>query len=396
MKVGVFLEEFSPHAGGGYTIQADIFQSLLELASESRHTFTVVCRRPDDLRDKLKSTSLEAVAFPGTIPQRVGSRASRGLAAFRGRQRLQTRLEQVTQESEIEFMWFVGAEAVQVDIPYCAIVWDLQHRLQPWFPEVSANGQWDHREAFYSGFLRRAAVIIAGTQTGREEIERFYDVPSERIKILPHPTPRFALDPPSDDGKQMLAKYGLSSGYLFYPAQFWPHKNHANLLLALARLREKHDLSLRVVFVGSDKGNQHYIRQLTNSLGLSEQVHFLGFVSQDELIALYRNACALTYLSFFGPENLPPLEAFGLGCPVIAANVAGSPEQLGDAALLTDPTDVEKIAEAIKSLHDDPNLSETLVRRGRERAKVRTGSHFVRGVFSLLDEFENIRHCWAR
>lgn len=396
MRVGVFLEEFSPHVGGGYTIQADIFQSLLELAGESRHTFTVVCRQPENLRDALKSTSIEAVAFPGTISQRLGARASRGLAAFRGRRKLQTRLEQVTEKSGIEFMWFVGAEAVQIDTPYCAVVWDLQHRLQPWFPEVSADGQWDHREAFYSGFLRRAAMIIAGTEAGREEIERFYDVPLRRVRILPHPTPRFALDAPPDDGRQVLAKHGLSAGYLLYPAQFWPHKNHANLLLALALLRDKYGLSLNVVLVGSDKGNQAYIRQMTNRLGLSEQVHFLGFVSQNELIALYRNALALTYLSFFGPENLPPLEAFGLGCPVIAANVAGSAEQLGDAALLVDPADVEKIASAIKSLSDDPNLSETLIRRGRERAKVRTGNHFVRGVFAFLDEFENIRHCWGQ
>src|SRR2546425_9603118 len=113
MRVGVFLEGFSPHVGGGYTIQADIFQSLLDLAGESRHTFTVVCRQPEKLRGALKSTSIEAVAFPGTIPQRLGARASRGLAAFRGRRKLQTRLEQVTQQSGIEFMWFVGAEAVQ-------------------------------------------------------------------------------------------------------------------------------------------------------------------------------------------------------------------------------------------------------------------------------------------
>jgi len=396
MRVGVFLEEFSPDAGGAYTIQADIFQSLLELAGESRHTFTVVCRHPENFRSALKSTSIEAVAFPGSITQRLGARASRGLAAFRGRRKLKTRLEQVTQQSGIEFMWFVGAEAVQIDTPYCAVVWDLQHRLQPWFPEVSAAEQWEHREAFYSGFLRRAAMIIAGTEVGRAEIERFYDVPSDRVRILPHPTPRFALDPPPADGGQVLSRYGLSAGYLLYPAQFWPHKNHANLLLALALLREKHDLSLSLVFVGSDKGNQEYIRQLTATLGLSEQVHFLGFVSQDELIALYRNALALTYLSFFGPENLPPLEAFGLGCPVITANAAGSSEQLGDAALLVDPANVEQIAHAIRNLHGDPNLSETLIRRGRERARARTGNHFVKGVFAFFDEFEKVRHCWAR
>ncbi|MEK6334516.1 MAG: glycosyltransferase [Acidobacteriota bacterium] len=396
MKVGVFLEEFSPDVGGGYTIQADIFQSLLELAGESRHTFTVVCHHPEKLREALRSTSIEAVAFPGTIPQRLGARATRGLAAFGKGQKLKNRLEQVAHESGLEFVWFVGAEALQIDTPYCAVVWDLQHRLQPWFPEVSAGGQWDHREEFYSSFLRRATMIIAGTEAGRAEIERFYDVPAEHIRILPHPTPRFALNPPADDGAQVLARHGLSAGYLFYPAQFWPHKNHANLLLAVTRLREQHGLKLSVVLVGSDKGNQDYIRQMTNSLGLNEQVHFLGFVTQGELIALYRNALALTYLSFFGPENLPPLEAFGLGCPVIAANVAGSSEQLGDAALLVEPTNVEEIAQAIKRLSDDSGFCESLIQRGRERARERTGSHFVRGVFALLDEFENIRRCWTR
>lgn len=395
MRVGVFIEEFSPHVGGGYTIQADIFQSLLELATESRHDFTIVCRRPEDLRETLKATSFSAIAYPGTLAQRVRSIARRSMAALGDHRKLQTRLEQLTRDNGIEFMWFVGAEAVQLDTPYCAIVWDLQHRLQPWFPEVSANGQWIHREAFYSQFLRRAAIIIAGTEAGRDEIGRFYEVPSERIKILPHPTPRFALDPTPDESGEILARYGLSPGYLFYPAQFWPHKNHANLLLAISRLREKHGLTMRAVFVGSDKGNQGYIQQLTNSLGLSAQVHFLGFVGQEDMTALYRNALALTYLSFFGPENLPPLEAFGLGCPVIAAKVSGSSEQLGDAALLVEPTNVEEIGEAIKRLHDDPSLAQCLVKRGKERASLRTGKDFVRGVFALLDQFDEIRRCWG-
>ena len=396
MRVGVFLEDLPPQIGGGYTIQADILQSLLDLAGESRHTFTVLCRRPQDLAVALKFSPLRAAPFPGTLARRIVSRASRELASWRGRQKARNRLEHVAREEGIEFIWFVGAEAVQVDLPYCAIVWDLQHRLQPWFPEVSAGGQWDHREIFYSRFLRRAAVIIASTQAGRREIERFYDVPAERIRVLPHPTPRFALEARPGDDDQVLVRYGLEAGYLFYPAQFWPHKNHANLLFAVARLREEHALSLEVVFAGSDKGNKDYVRDLANGLGLNAQVHFLGFVSQGDLAALYRKAFALTYLSFFGPENLPPLEAFALGCPVIAADVPGSAEQLGDAALLVDPKDVEQIAAAIKSLHDDVELPRRLVVRGRDRALARTGNHFVRGVFSFLDEFENVRRCWPR
>jgi glycosyltransferase involved in cell wall biosynthesis len=130
-------------------------------------------------------------------------------------------------------------------------------------------------------------------------------------------------------------------------------------------------------------------------LGLSDHVRFLGFVSQDDLVSLYRHALALTYVSFFGPENLPPLEAFALGCPVIASNVAGAHEQLGDAALLVDPKSPAEIAEAIKAVYENTSLRELLVRRGLARACRWTGGDFVRGVFSLLDEFVPIRRCWG-
>lgn len=394
MNVGVFLEDFSPDVGGGYTIQADVFQSLLELAGESRHTFTVFCRRPEEIQAQLKSERIRLVAFPGKTVERLTSKVARGLNAFREKRKLSNRLEQLAREAGVEFMWFVGAEAIQIDIPYMAIVWDLQHRLQPWFPEVSEGGTWDQRESFYSSFLRRASVIIAGTEAGRAEIERFYQVTPNRIKILPHPTPRFATEAEPQDEKKILGKYNLSGKYLFYPAQFWPHKNHANLLLAVGLLRDKYQVSLPVAFAGSDKGNMEYVKRLAGELRLTEQVHFLGFVPQQDLIALYRNAFALAYVTFFGPENLPPLEAFKLGCPVVASNVHGAEEQMGDAALLVDPADPSEMARVIKSLHDDEELRQTLIERGAARASLWTGLDFVRGVFSTLDEFERVRRTW--
>src|SRR5688500_10667839 len=169
MKVGVFLEDFSPEVGGGYTIQADIFHALLDLIDETSHSFVLFCRRPESFRNFLTTPRLEAVAFPGTLGQRVFARAQSGLNSLVENRKRQTRLEQLCKETGVEFMWFVGAEAVQIDLPYMAIVWDLQHRLQPWFPEVSAGGTWRQRETFYGEYLRRATYIIAGTDAGRME-----------------------------------------------------------------------------------------------------------------------------------------------------------------------------------------------------------------------------------
>jgi glycosyltransferase involved in cell wall biosynthesis len=138
-----------------------------------------------------------------------------------------------------------------------------------------------------------------------------------------------------------------------------------------------------------------YVRQTAENLGLSSQVHFLGFVPREDMIGLYRNALALTYVTFFGPENLPPLEAFALGCPVIASNVPGAQEQLGDAALLVDPKNEGDIAKGIKRLYEDSALRQKLIDRGLERAAKWNGEDWVKSVFTVLDEFQAIRRCWS-
>jgi glycosyltransferase involved in cell wall biosynthesis len=182
--------------------------------------------------------------------------------------------------------------------------------------------------------------------------------------------------------------------YLFYPAQMWPHKNHVNLLEALALLRKRDGLQLSLALSGSDRGNLGYVQQAAARLGVADAVSFLGFVSREDLVGLYRHALALSYVTFFGPENLPPLEAFALGCPVVASNVSGAEEQLADAALLVDPRRPDEIAAAIRDLHDDPVLRANLVERGRQRARRSTGREFVAAVLRWCDEFAAVRRCW--
>jgi glycosyltransferase involved in cell wall biosynthesis len=242
--------------------------------------------------------------------------------------------------------------------------------------------------------LRRAAAIIVGTQTGREEVERFYQADPSRILIMPHPTPRFA-SAATQAAERISARYGISEDYLFYPAQFWAHKNHVNLLLALELLVKQFNRRFSVVFVGADKGNLQHVEAVTDRLGLRDHVRFLGFVPQADLVDLYREAFALCYVSFFGPENLPPLEAFALGCPVIASDVAGAREQLGSAALFVDPRSPDEIAQAVVRLQDENDLKPRLVEAGRKIALDRTPEGFVIDALAFLDRFEAVRRCWA-
>lgn len=401
MKVGVLLGSRLPTVGGGFAFQDDVFESLVRL--ESKHTFVIFGYLTGAQAREASDKHLPFFPFPRSFPGRAifyldrsAASAVTNLPIIGNRLRVTNRFQRAIRDLGIEIIWFVGPSYLEVNIPYIFTVWDLQHRLQPWFPEVSADGEWRRREKMYATAIPRASAVIVGTEAGKAEVVHFYRVSVERVKIIPHPTPRFALNALKDSGREVLAKYRIPEGYLFYPAQFWPHKNHVRLLLAVHLLREKYNLVLPVVFVGSDQGNLQHVRRIVDELGLSAQVHFLGFVPQEDLVGLYRNALALTYLTFFGPENLPPLEAFALGCPVIASSVAGAQEQLGNAALLVDPTNEEQVAMAVKSLYEDLELRRTHMQRGFERASRWTGQDFVRSVFSILDEFEPVRRCWGK
>lgn len=389
MKVAVFLDSYRPQDGGAFTMQRDILGALCTLATKCSHEFVVVALPNAELETRVKSAGMTWLPNRGSgLGERLSGVLVRTMPSLRSRVRTRSKLEQRLRAAGVEFVWFVGPRPMEIDLPYLTIVLDLQHRKQPWFPEVSEYAEWETRERRLAPFLRRATAIIAGTEAGRDEIVKFLQVPAERIHILPHPTPSYELE-----AKESKAPSGLQPGYLFYPAQFWAHKNHVNLLLAIKQLKDE-GLRIPLMLVGSDFGNKEYVEDTISSLGLGDQVKILGFVEIPELIGLYQHALALTYVSFFGPENLPPLEAFALGCPVIAAKVDGAEEQFADAALLVDPAEPDEIAAAIRKLHGDKKLRDKLIVKGQKRAGQWTAEDFVNGVFQIMGNFEPIRRTW--
>jgi glycosyltransferase involved in cell wall biosynthesis len=411
MKVALFISDNQvPSVGGGYTFQSQLIDAVLKLNSESKHTFIFYTSEkrvldPDLLyssnissysekidRAWIKSRLLIAKRHVSYQLNLKSTYLHKMILYSIGKWR-EVKILKSLRENQIDLTLSFVPNCPAVNYPYIVTVWDLQHRLQSYFPEVSAFGEWENRENNYSKILNRAAIIITGTEIGKAEIERFYQIPAERIKVIPLFTPQFILNP-CQENEAVSSKYDIPDRYLFYPAQFWPHKNHVGLLLAIKCLKEKYNLEFPLVLVGSDQGNEAYVREIVAKLDLSKQVYFLGFVPQSDMPQLYQNAFALTFLSFFGPDNLPPLEAMALGCPVIASNVSGASEQLQDAALLVDPKQPEEIAIAIKSLLEDATLRRNLIEAGLLRATRWVADDYIREIFSVLDDFEAIRRCW--
>jgi len=149
-----------------------------------------------------------------------------------------------------------------------------------------------------------------------------------------------------------------------------------------------------LVLTGSDRKNQSFLTQKIVQLGLEKQVILGGFVRQFDLIPLYQKAVALVFPSLFGPENFPPLEAFALGCPVIAGRIPGAEQQMDDAALLVDPLNHELWSDAVDRLFRDKQLRSNLITRGKTRAASFGPTEFARELLCLFDEFGLYRRTW--
>jgi glycosyltransferase involved in cell wall biosynthesis len=301
-------------------------------------------------------------------------------------------------KKNFDLLWFNNIEPIHIGVPYVYNVFDLQHRLQPWFPEVSDKGQFRLREGSYAEAVQRAAFVVTSSEETREQVTLFYGVPGDRIRVIPFPTPQSAVDaaskPPSVSEIDVRSKHGITGPYLFYPAQFWPHKNHINLLRGLKALREQHGIDFSMVFTGADHGNADFVKAEARALGLAEKVHFAGFVPYDEVAALYRHAFAMTYVTFFGPDNLPPLEAFAFGCPVVLSDIPGIEKLFEDAVVAVNQRDPASIAAGVKKLVDDPAERARRVTKGKLIAQRNSMASYVTQVQMLFDEFETVRRCW--
>jgi len=400
MKIGVHFGFGVPEGGGQFTLQQSIGKAVLKLAKESRHTF-VIFGGPNVFKES--QGNIKYSSFPRSIIIHMYSRFYKTIAHIANSNRIAAKVKSIFAnylesktilKSGVDIIWYVGPFCYTMEIPYIYILLDLQHLLQPYFPEVSGKGVWKARQKHYEEVLRRATRIIISTEVGKDEVERFYQIPSERIVVSPYASPEMDMPISNEDTEQILLKYQIPPNYLFYPAQFWPQKNHVGLLRAVRLLRDKWNIESPVVFVGSDKGNLAYVKKVVHDLDLKQQVYFLGFVPRNDLNALYKNAFALTMPTLVGPDNIPSLEAFSFGCPVISSNIAGFEEQLGDAALLVDPANVEQIALAIKSLHDDEQMRNSLIKRGLQLVSKWSWDDYVKQVLASVDEFEHIRQTW--
>lgn len=302
----------------------------------------------------------------------------------------------------IDLVYFTSPSELARDLErlnYIFTVLDLCHRDDPEFPEVRNDREFERRDVLYNTTLTKAVAVLVDSEVGKQNVIRRYGVDNLRVHVMPF-SPASGTQHSEIEYEtsfiDIRSKYKLDIDYVFYPAQFWSHKNHIYLLRGLKILEEDYGIRIGVIFAGSDVGgNLAHVKGVAQDLKLSERVRFAGFVSNEEVPYLYRQSIALVMPSYFGPTNLPPLEAFSLGVPVLYPDKSGLREQVGDAALLMDLHDPASMAEHLAKLLSDADLRNDLIMNGKRRISSLCDEDRLKTLVDIISDFKARRACWA-
>lgn len=363
MKIGVWLNEnWKPEEGGGYSYYNRLIYGLdsYDFDDKIEIVFVKEGNAPTSLNKpcvSLGNQNHSKISFVEKILTKIPLIPNHFLQKISAQQKRnrQNLYLQILKNAGIRLIYYpIQHSCVLPSFPFIATNWDMGHRSTWAFPEVASENSFNYRECFYNNVLPKALMVVCESDAGRDELIRYTHLNPDRLKVSRiFPGETSSVNVQEQRQHEILINLKLKQyGYFYYPAQFWAHKNHYTLLMAFSRFLSNHD-DCRLVFTGSDKGNEGYIKSVCSDLGIEDKVVFAGFVPTEIVSTLYRNAIALVMPTLMGPTNMPLLEAMELGCPVICSDFNGHREELAEAALYVNPLDSHHICDAMEKVFNN-------------------------------------------
>jgi len=300
----------------------------------------------------------------------------------------------------VKFYLPVTAKRDKVDILHCpcyiAPVTDsfrvviTIHDMASWiFPE---NFPLKHRMVYsllVPSSARKAARIIAVSESTKRDIVKFFRIPEEKIEVIYEGVSEI-YKPVKDENllKGTRRKYDIppSSPYILCVGTLEPRKNVARLIESFVYLKADGKIKQKLVIAGGKGWLYDDIFRTVEKFKVREEVIFTGCVPEGDLPSLYSGADLFVYPSLYEGFGLPPLEAMACGAPVVSSDVSSLPEVVGDAGILVNPYEKEELAKSIYEVINNPELKKKMISKGIERAKKFSWQTAARKTLALYED----------
>jgi glycosyltransferase involved in cell wall biosynthesis len=215
---------------------------------------------------------------------------------------------------------------------------------------------------------RNAAMIITATESVKREICEHLGVSADRVAVTPY-APRSMFRPvPAEQADETRHRLGIEEEFILFVGTIEPRKNLTTLVRAFEEVLRHTPLRPQLVIAGRRGWLTEELDSFIEQSGIGDRLLLTGYVSEEDLAALYSSCRLCVYPSLYEGFGLPPLEAMACGAPVITSRIETIVETVGSAARLVSPTDVRAIALAVTELLRDEAERRRLSHAGMEHA----------------------------
>lgn len=215
--------------------------------------------------------------------------------------------------------------------------------------------------------LRRSEAIIADSQCSKKDIQRFCQIDEKRIHVVYLAAGEEFKEIPANDVAEIKKKYNLSSEFALYVGDVTWNKNLPRLVRACIQIKKPLVMVGKALIDPVENKNNPWTKDLAKTQELVKNnplIRLLGFVPNEDLIALYNAATVFVMPSLYEGFGLPVLEAMASGCPVVTTREGSLPEVAGDAAVYVDAHNIDSIGKGILEVMVNKNLQKQMSGKG--------------------------------
>ena len=266
--------------------------------------------------------------------------------------------------------------------PFVVTIYDLSflhypQAFRPW-------NRW-YLSAITGHSARRARRVITISESTKRDVTTKLGVSPDRVDVAYCGVDEVFHPLPVDQVTEFRRERALPDRFILFLGTLEPRKNIRMLIRAYGRWRKAEPGIPQLVIAGGKGWYYDQIFAEVESLGLTGEIVFPGYVVQQELPLWYNAADLFVYPSRFEGFGLPVLEAMACGTPVVTTNVASLPEVAGDAALLVSPDDESQLVEAMRRALVDQTLRLEMVTRGQAHAATFTWERTARQTLHVYE-----------
>jgi glycosyltransferase involved in cell wall biosynthesis len=233
--------------------------------------------------------------------------------------------------------------------------------------------------------LKKVKKVLSVSKNTKQDLIENFGIKESIIEIIHNAASGSFGIIEKDQCEELRKVMNLPKEFIFSVGTIEPRKNYKSLIEAFAKIKPHHP-NTKLVIAGKKGWKSEGIYKMIDELGLKGDIHFLGYVTEDELAKLYNLAKIFAYPSLYEGFGIPPLEAMKCGCPVVTSNISSLPEVVGDAAFLIDPNSVEDIKNALHKLLSTPSLMEELKNKGLEQYKKFSWETSARKLLAIINQ----------